>query len=68
VIIEHGPVAGARADYDVHLVRTPGVYTYLDVQMLTDFMLGVRRTRRSRPGFHFTVAVGRIRVYGGVSR
>jgi len=54
-------------DFDVHLVRTPGIYSYLDVQFVADCpMYALRRIRRSRPGWHFLLALSWLRVYAGV--
>jgi hypothetical protein len=55
-----------KIDVDVHLVRTPGVYSYFDVQWVDCAVYALRRIRRSRPGWHAMLAVGFVRIYLGV--
>ncbi len=57
-----------NVDVDVHLVRTPGLYSYLDVQWVDFALYSLRWIRRSRPGWHAMLAVGFVRIYAGVSR
>lgn len=54
-------------DVEVRLVKTPTLSLYVDLAWVGGFaLLGLRRMRRSRPGWHAMLAAGFVRIYVGL--